>query len=200
MKMFIKLVFTSTLFGLLGINAAQAVAESNKGDRLTIQVKGIVCSFCAFGVEKNLSKLPFLDKTQFGQNGVLIDINTQKITLALLADKSVAYADIATAITKGGYDPVSYHGVIEGIIQNSDGKWYLVDQGKEQVYHLSQTAELTAISGKRILLDITLTPAQALASNAEEVLVSEFRVSHVYEPSKSTAPNQEAKFRPGYDL
>ena len=200
MKMFIKLVFTSTLFGLLGINAAQAVTESNNSDRLTIQVKGIVCSFCAFGVEKNLSKLPFLDKTLFGQNGVLIDINTQEITLALLADKSVAYADIATAITKGGYDPVSYHAVIEGFVQISDGKLYLVDQDKEQVYHLPQTAELTAISGKRILLDITLTPAQALASNAEEVLVSEFRVSYVYEFSEPKMQYPQAKFRPGLGL
>ncbi|SQH75695.1 conserved exported protein of unknown function [Shewanella benthica] len=200
MKIFIKLMFTSTLFGLLGINAAPAIAELNNSNHLTIQVKGIVCSFCAFGVEKNLSKLPFLDKTQFGQNGVLIDINTQEITLALLADKSVAYADIATAITKGGYDPVSYHGVIEGIIHSSDGKWYLVDQGKEQVYHLSQTAELTAISGKWVLLDITLTPAQAEASNADEVLVSEFRVSHVYELSEPKIQYPQAKFRPSYDL
>ncbi|MPY22666.1 heavy-metal-associated domain-containing protein [Shewanella psychropiezotolerans] len=195
--MFLKQVLISILLGLLSvIPLAQASTETINLDRLTIQVKGIVCSFCAFGVEKNLSKLPFLDKTQFGQNGVLIDINTQEITLALLADKFVAYADIATAIIKGGYDPVSYHGVIEGRIQSSDGTLYLVDQDKEQVYNLPQTAELTDITGKRVLIDITLTAAQAKASNAEEVLVSKFHVSHVYEFSEPRMQYPQAKFRP----
>ncbi|AQS39291.1 hypothetical protein Sps_04185 [Shewanella psychrophila] len=200
---FFKQVLISIFFGLLSaiaIAPAQASTEDASIDRLKIQVKGIVCSFCAYGVEKNLAKLPFLDKTQFGQNGVLIDINTQEITLALLANRPVAYANIATAITKGGYDPVSYRGAIEGTIQNNHGRLYLVDQDKEQVYNLPQTTELTNIIGKRVLLDISLTAAQAQASNAEEVLVSAFRVSHVYESSEPTAPHREAKFRPGHDL
>ncbi|BAJ03204.1 heavy-metal-associated domain-containing protein [Shewanella violacea] len=204
MTMFLKLVFVSFLSGLLVINAAaQVSAESDQISRLTIKVRGIVCSFCAFGVEKNLSRLPFLDKTQFGQNGVLININTQEITLALLADKPVAYADIATAITKGGYDPISYHGVIEGVIHSRDGKLYLVDQGKQQVYHLPQTAELTHISGKRVQLDISLTSTQAKASNAEETSVSEYRVSHVYDSSEPKVHHSQSsisKLKPGRDL
>ena len=29
---------------------------------IKVKVKGIVCSFCAYGAEKNLAKLPFVDK------------------------------------------------------------------------------------------------------------------------------------------
>ena len=75
--------YTSLLLGLIVLcsnvlNAEDPIIKLSS-DRLVVQVKGIVCSFCAHGVEKNLSRLNFLDKTQFGDNGVLIDINTQQI-------------------------------------------------------------------------------------------------------------------------
>ena len=40
-------------------------------NQAVIQVNGIVCSFCAYGTEKNLRRLTFLDKSQFGDDGVM---------------------------------------------------------------------------------------------------------------------------------
>ncbi|MBL4607357.1 MAG: hypothetical protein JKY01_05950, partial [Pseudomonadales bacterium] len=39
--------------------------------------------------EKALSKLSFLDKSQFGDDGVLMDIHTHRITLALQPDQQL---------------------------------------------------------------------------------------------------------------
>ena len=69
---------------LLAANVAYAddgpvVVEENQA---VVQVNGVVCSFCAYGAEKALSKLDCLDKAEFG-NGVLIDIETHRITLAM---------------------------------------------------------------------------------------------------------------------
>ncbi len=54
-------------------DAGPVLIEENK---TVVQVSGIVCSFCAYGAEKPLSKLDCLDKEEFG-DGVLIDIDTK---------------------------------------------------------------------------------------------------------------------------
>ncbi len=74
-----------------------------QANQAVIQVNGIVCSFCAYGTEKNLSKLTFLDKSQFGNNGVLIDIETHRVTLALQPDQQLNLPEVYRAIKKGGY-------------------------------------------------------------------------------------------------
>ena len=37
-------------------------AEYKDTDQLVFQVKGLVCSFCAHGLQEGLSKLKFVDK------------------------------------------------------------------------------------------------------------------------------------------
>jgi hypothetical protein len=93
-----------------------AFADQDTTDRIpvepnqaVVQVNGIVCSFCAYGTEKNLSKLNFLDKSQFGDDGVLIDIQSHRVTLALQPDQEFDFGQVYSAIKKGGYDPVSFY-------------------------------------------------------------------------------------------
>lgn len=49
-----------------------------------------------------------LDKTIFG-DGVLVDINTHRITVALKSDVPIPVRAIYDRIKKGGYDPVMMH-------------------------------------------------------------------------------------------
>ena len=78
-----------------------AILDAN---HVKIQVKGIVCSFCAFGAQKNLSKLEFLNTSEF-KKGVKVDIENQQIFLALLEDKKINLREIYDSIKKGGYEP-----------------------------------------------------------------------------------------------
>ena len=91
-----------------GVAAAGEVSDEMvvQRNQALVQVKGIVCSFCAYGTEKNLAKLPFLDSAKYG-NGVLMDIHTNRITLAARPDQQFDVAGIYNAILKGGYDPVT---------------------------------------------------------------------------------------------
>ncbi len=77
-------------------------------DQIKIKINGIVCSFCAFGVHKNLSKLKFLDSTQF-KKGVHVDVNNQMITLAMDDSLSLNLNEVYTSIKKGGYEPVDFY-------------------------------------------------------------------------------------------
>ena len=67
--------------------------------QVVVTVKGIVCSFCAVGAEKNLSKLTSLDQSKFGDNGVLIDIHSGKITLAINSISLVCPGAIITVVS-----------------------------------------------------------------------------------------------------
>jgi len=96
-----------------------------------VQVKGIVCSFCSYGTEKNLSKLNFLDSSKLGGNGVITDIKTGRTTLAIKEGETIDFEGIHKAVKKGGYEPVSVHFRLSGELTKSDkGLVITTDDGR----------------------------------------------------------------------
>lgn len=77
-------------------------------DEVVIVVHGIVCSFCSQGVRKKLSKLPFIDKSRY-QNGVKVEIEKQKVTIAVKPGSSFDISEVFRSIKSGGYEPVVAH-------------------------------------------------------------------------------------------
>jgi len=114
-------------------NTAEILAEPNQA---VVQVNGIVCSFCAYGTEKNLSKLRFLNDAQFGGDGVLVDIQLHRITLALQPDQELDLAQVYNAIKKGGYDPVSFHVNVHGQVQKDGDRYFLTSPDSGQVFEI----------------------------------------------------------------
>ena len=104
--------------------------------QVIVQVKGVVCSFCAYGVEKNLSKLKSLDRFQFG-DGVLLDIHTNRITLALAPNQPLDLKGIYQAIKKGGYDPVTVYLRLSGKVAKQGNRYVLSTTDSGQVFELS---------------------------------------------------------------
>jgi len=96
-------------------------------NQVKIQVNGVVCSFCAFGAQKNLSKLKFLDRSEF-KKGVLVDIKNQQITLAIAEDKYVNWIEVYDSIKKGGYEPVMFYMPIEGRIMKNKSGLFIQDE------------------------------------------------------------------------
>jgi hypothetical protein len=74
-------------------------------DDYVVHVHGIVCSFCAKGVTKKVSKLPFIDQSKYNK-GVKVEIEEQKVTIAVLPDHALDIDALYAAIVSGGYDPV----------------------------------------------------------------------------------------------
>ncbi|OUR97130.1 hypothetical protein A9Q84_12440 [Halobacteriovorax marinus] len=107
-------------------------------NEVKIRVSGIVCSFCAYGVERNLSELDFLDKTKFGDDGVLIDIGEQLITIATDSSKKVNFSKVCQAILKGGYEPQKFYLNVSGKIIERDGKILLTDNTSTQTFQLHE--------------------------------------------------------------
>ena len=104
-------------------------------NQAVVQVNGVVCSFCAYGAEKALSKLDCLDSAEFG-NGVLIDIDTHRITLAMRPGEKIPLLDIYRRIKKAGYDPITLYVRSEGTLERSGAKLLLRDARSGQVFSI----------------------------------------------------------------
>ncbi len=70
-----------------------------------VHVHGMVCSFCAQGVIKKVSKLPFIDQSKYSK-GVKVEIENQKLTIAVIPGRDLDIPALFEAITSGGYEPV----------------------------------------------------------------------------------------------
>ena len=158
MKLLPVLIFIAG--GISGLIQASEIVEPIvlKDNQVVIQVKGVVCSFCAYGTEKNLSKLSFLDSSYFDGDGVLLDIHTHRITLALDKSKLVDFAAVNNAIVKGGYDPVTYYVRVHGQVEENNGTYELTSPHNNQVYHLQgqQLATLSQSQGVYVEGKITV--------------------------------------------
>ncbi len=74
-------------------------------DDYVVEVHGLVCSFCAQGVTKKVSKLPFIDQTRFTK-GVKVEIEDQKVTISVKDGEQPDIDSLFEAIRSGGYEPV----------------------------------------------------------------------------------------------
>lgn len=131
------LLVWTMLFGANALSAGESTEEVVvQPHQVIVQVKGVVCSFCAYGTEKNLSKLKFLDKAIFG-DGVLLDIHTNRITLALNPHKPFDLKGIHQAIKKGGYDPLTIHLRLSGRVTKQGDRSVLTTTDMGQPFELS---------------------------------------------------------------
>lgn len=70
-----------------------------------VDVNGIVCEFCSLGVAKKVAKLPFIDTSRY-TNGVSVDIENQKVTIAVKDGAELDVDALFKAIESGGYNPI----------------------------------------------------------------------------------------------
>lgn len=130
------------LSGFLAVSSKVVAKESDKEpievqayDRVMVEVKGVVCSFCAYGTEKNLARLKFIDQSFFS-DGVLLDLKKAVITLAVKPDQKIEFDHIVKAVKKGGYDPVAIHLKLAGTVFNKDGRFLLKNKNNAQLFRL----------------------------------------------------------------
>ena len=68
-----------------------------------VEVLGMVCSMCAFGIGEGFSKTDFIDKSKF-IDGVSVDIDAQYVQLGLLESSNFNAEKIVQVIKDAGYD------------------------------------------------------------------------------------------------
>ena len=67
------------------------------GDTITFEVSGLVCSFCAHGLNKGIGKMDYTD-----ENNVLVDIKKQTVKVVILKEPDIGKT--IKLIKDTGYD------------------------------------------------------------------------------------------------
>ena len=98
---------------LLGVVSAQTVVLNDKTitilkDEVVLEVRGLVCSFCAMGLQGGLSSLKYVDKKKYN-NGVFVDVEYQYAVIAEKSDQDIDIDEAITMITKSGYEVLSVY-------------------------------------------------------------------------------------------
>ena len=83
---------------LIHIAAALAVLVASSASAATIEmnVNGLVCAFCAQGIEKKLRKLP-------ATADVVVSLEQRLVAVALKEGQDISDADLRKALTDAGY-------------------------------------------------------------------------------------------------
>jgi len=111
-KIFVLLIYVISVVNSQTIEIEKAKV-SIKQNEIVFKVKGLVCSFCAQGLQKSLSKLDFIDKKKH-KKGVYVDIENQYTLVAIKKNVKVELDQAISAITDAGYE-------VEDIFHNPNG-------------------------------------------------------------------------------
>ena len=76
--------------------------EINENEAV-VEVLGMVCSMCAFGIGEGFAKTNFIDKSKF-TDGISVDIDAQYVQLGLLESTNINPEKIVQVIEDAGYD------------------------------------------------------------------------------------------------
>lgn len=87
---------------LINIAAALAVLVASSAAAATIEmnVNGLVCAFCAQGIEKKLRKLP-------ATADVVVSLEQRLVAVALKDGQDISDADLRKALTDAGYKVIA---------------------------------------------------------------------------------------------
>ena len=92
-----KSIIVSALLMLMVVFSA--VAQEGK-DKFMVQVDGLGCPFCAYGLEKKFKEFK-------GIKNVKIDIETGDFSFSYPSEKSLTLADVEKQVEKAGYTPIT---------------------------------------------------------------------------------------------
>jgi cation transport ATPase len=93
---------------LLALPTGKALAQT--ASSLKLQVNGMVCSFCAQGIEKRLKSLP-------DTGAIFIDLRNNVVAVEPRAGQTLDAQRVATEVREAGYDVVGTETVPQTVAQ-----------------------------------------------------------------------------------
>lgn len=119
-----KTIITTVLIAFIGIFSMNA-----QMDKFQVQVDGLGCPFCAYGLEKKFKEFK-------GIKNVKIEIETGDFSFDYPAEKALSLEDVEKQVEKAGYTPITTK------ITRADGKM----ENAGEVVAVAEDAELASES------------------------------------------------------
>ena len=174
-RTFICLVFLSILFFLPPAYAKHKhdpVDETTPSlggeikvmpNTVVLETQGIVCSFCAYGAKKKLTKLGFIDLSGGKDEAVLTDIRSGRMTVKVLPDQPIELKNIAKAVKKAGYKLVGVHLHLSGTLSAEGDQTFLINDSNGQRFQIGGDILENVKGGEKIEIQAHLDQAQIAA-------------------------------------
>ncbi len=106
-----KTLLVSMVIGMMTLFNANA---QNGMDQFMVQVDGLGCPFCAYGLEKRFKEFK-------GIKEVKIDIETGDFSFSYPSEKALSIVDVQKQVEKAGYTPITTKTVrANGKVEESD--------------------------------------------------------------------------------
>ncbi|RMG52270.1 MAG: copper chaperone [Acidobacteria bacterium] len=113
-----------------------AMAQINK---VIIGVDGLACPFCAYGLQKQLKRVP-------GIKGVKIYVDRGRAELTVAEGESVDFSAIEDAVKKGGYTPRDIWVEATGRVEQWNGRPALVIPENDVKFLLAENDHLRKLN------------------------------------------------------
>jgi len=88
-----------TLIAILTLAVIHVSAYAANKQQIEVDIKGMTCKFCAYGVQKKLNKLPNIEKAE-------VNIDTKKATIVVKEGMQINLDEVKKAIKSSGFVPV----------------------------------------------------------------------------------------------
>ena len=103
----VKNILLIAIFFNLALSQKKVTIQDQEIDvqnnEAVIEVLGMVCSMCAYGIQEGFSAKLFIDKSKF-TNGVEVDIDSTYVRIGLKSESKANPEEIMTVINDAGYD------------------------------------------------------------------------------------------------
>ena len=120
-----KKIITIIAFLILGFATTETKAQSKKVDQFKVQVDGLGCPFCAFGLEKKFKEFKGIKK-------VRIDIETGVFTFQYPSNKNLTLETVHKQVEKAGYTPITSEIIrANGAIETSKRKETIITKNSK---------------------------------------------------------------------
>ncbi len=105
-----RLVRSLATISALSFCSVAALAQSATPSSLKLQVNGMVCAFCAQGIEKRLKAMP-----QTGE--LFIDLRNKVVAIEPRPGQTLDAQRVASEVREAGYDVVASQTVAQSVAQ-----------------------------------------------------------------------------------
>jgi len=98
MKRVLIVTFSMMLIGISSMSFAQNAIQNNQAQQVQVEVDGLSCPFCAYGLEKKLSGID-------GVASIKIDIDQGMAILTVSENKVITEEEIRKVVEQAGFTP-----------------------------------------------------------------------------------------------
>ena len=150
LKVFFILVALNLFFTFAEQKSVEEKVNLYQSNQMVIEMKGLVCSFCAAKVRRGLKKMLVIE--QKNKKSIVVDVENQIALFKIKKGKKINFKKLKKIINKAGYEILKIYFYTDGDIKK-DKNSFLVKESKQKIYFQKKSKlKISKENSKKIFL------------------------------------------------